>query len=561
MRHVLFIGCLVLGTAAVSLQAAAFGPPAGKGSYQDLLTLMDEFVQWRDRSANEEGRISADDIGRPIAAVTDYSPTAVTGRLTTLQAFQSRMQAMNVAAWPRSQQVDWLAVRSRLDQQEYRLRLSRPWARDPGFYVDRILTPALSELPVTGADKDRLLKQLRAIPVLLREARATLDDVAADYADFAIHNLSNSDGVGHGQPLRAVPPAGVLGWYDDIIARAEAAQPQLVEDLHRVRTAIRSFDDWLRDQRPDWTAGAGSGKAAFDWYLKHVKLMPWTSDDLVVLGQRELDRLWAIYALERHRNRNLPELQPAPSANDYTGRIAATDARIRQFLDQQAIITVPGDVGELDTNVPWLVRSGGRNFWEEVQYRDPSPDHLHAVIPGHRFDSMMAGRQTHPVRSRIDSAARVEGWATYLEEAMLQAGLFQDLPRTRELIDVFGIFRAARVPADVWLQRGEMNAGEAVNYWLARVPYLDKNVARVDAEIYLRRPPGYGIGYSVGKLQMERLLADRKRQLGEDFDLRTFHDYIMTAGRLPLSLLRWELTGLDDEVRQFWSRAPLPVGR
>lgn len=421
---------------------------------------------------------------------------------------------------------------------------------------------------MANADKDRLLRQLRAIPVLLQQARVTLDDVAADYADLAIRNLSYSDGVGHGYPFRAEPPAGVLGWYDDFEARAALTQPDLIKDIqdlikdiHVVRAAVRSFDVWLKRQRPGWTATAGSGKPAFDWYLKHVKLMPRTSDELAVLGERELERRWAIHALERHRNRQLPELQPAASDKDYRDRIAATDGRIREFLEQQAIVTVPADVGILEANVPWLVRPGGRNFWEEVQYRDPSPDHLHAVIPGHRFDQLMAERQTHPVRSTIDSSARIEGWATYLEEAMVQAGLFEDLPRARELIQVFGIFRAARVAADVWLQTAEMSVQDVVDYWLARVPYLDKNVARVDAEIYLRRPPGYGIGYAVGKWQMERLLADRKRQLGEDFELKAFHDYTMTAGRLPLSLVRWDLTGLDDEVNRLWEREPLPAGR
>ena len=59
-------------------------------------------------------------------------------------------------------------------------------------------------------------------------------------------------------------------------------------------------------------------------------------------------------------------------------------------------------------------------------------------------------------------------------------------------------------------------------------------MARVDAEIYLRRPPGYGVGYTIGALQMQRLLADLKRQHGADFNLRQFHDQLMAAGRLQL---------------------------
>jgi hypothetical protein len=448
-------------------------------------------------------------------------------------------------------------VRSRLDQYQFILQRTRPWARDPGFYVDMMLRVTFTDLPLEGDALEGFLKQIRAVPVLVAEAYKHLDDVAADYADLAIHNLTVSDGVGHGYPYRAQPPAGVLGWYDDLLERA-ASQPALLEDIRAARAAVQGFDDWLKQQRPGWTAAAGVGEAAFDWYLKHVKLMPWTSAEIIVLGQRELDRLWADYALERHRNSALPELEPAVSAEDYQQRIDATDKHIRAFLAQQSIITVPDDIGELDTNAPWIVRPSGRNFWEEIQFRDPSPDHLHAVIPGHRFDGILADRIDHPVRGKIYSAARVEGWATYLEEAMMQAGLFDEQPRVRELIQIFGIFRAARVPADVWLQTRQMNVEQVIDYWLPRVPFLDRNVARVDAEIYLRRPPGYGIGYTIGSLQMQRLLADCKRLEGDDFDLKAFHDSLMTSGRLPLSLLRWEMTGLDDEVKQFWKRDPMP---
>ena len=257
------------------------------------------------------------------------------------------------------------------------------------------------------------------------------------------------------------------------------------------------------------TADAGVGKAHFDWYLRQVKLMPYTSDEVVTLGQRELDRLWSLYALERHRNRALPELVISDSAEEYHARIERTDQHIRAFLEEQNILTIPDFIGELDTNAPWIVRPNGPNFWEQVQFRDPHPDHLHAVIPGHRFDRLLAQNVDHPIRSRMFSGARAEGWAVYLEEAMLHAGMFEDLPRVRELIYIFGIFRAARVPADVWLQLNRMSVAQVVDYWLERVPYLDRDVARVDAEIYLRRPPGYGLGYTIGMLQMQHLLAEQ----------------------------------------------------
>ncbi len=538
--------CLV-GIAFIALLPATWlaaddapaGMPDGRGSYDDLVSLFDEFVEWRDSDFT-------------------YDAATVAAREKELAKFQARLTDMAVVEWSLAQQVDYLAVRSRFDEVEFRLRVSRPWFRDPGFYADQMLDVAFTELPLEGDEEAQFLDRLATVAELSKQARVNLTEVAADYADLAIYGLHNADGVGHGFPYRSTPPRGVIGWYDDLLERAREQQPELVGAIETTQRSVVAFHDWLVKNRPSMTAPAGVGKENFDWYLKHVKLMPYNSDQIVTLGLRELDRLWSEQALEQHRNRDLPGLELSASAEEYEARIAAADRKIRDFLVAESIITIPDYIGNLDTNVPWIVRPEGPNFWEQVQYRDPAPDHLHAVIPGHRFDAVVEEHNRHPIRGRITSDGRAEGWATYLEEAMLNAGLLDDQPRVRELIYIFGIFRAARAPADVWLQQNEKNVQDVVDWWMARVPWLDAHVARVDAEIYLRRPPGYGLGYTIGMLQMQSLLAERKRQLRDDFDLKKFHDDFMAAGRLPISLIRWEMTGLDDEIRPLWSRQPIP---
>ena len=533
------------------------GMPSGSGSYEDLVALYGEFLEWKDPARASRTNPLRDVAGQE-EVFPDWGSEAVQERRSTMRGFHQRLDDMAVTDWTLSQQAEYLAVRSRFDQQLFTLMISRPWSRDPGFYVDRMLRVTFTELPASGDELAEVRARLGAIPGLVDQAKRNLTEVAADYADLAIFNLTNADGVGHGYPYRAVPPAGVLGWYEDFLGRAQEAQPDLVTDIEAARNAIRDLHDWLVGNRSEMTGRAGVGKAAFDWYLKHVKLMPYDSDDIVLLGERELDRLWSVYALERHRNRNLPEIEISDSAEEYAGRIESTDRKIRAFLVDEEIITIPEFIGELSTNVPWIVRPGGPNYWEQVQFRNPTPDHLHAVIPGHRFDGVVERNNEHPIRGRMTSGARTEGWGVYLEEAGMNLGLLDDQPRVRELIYIFGIFRAARVPADVWLQLNQMTANEVVDYWLERVPYLDEDVARVDAEIYLRRPPGYGLGYTIGMLQMQKLLADRRIQLGDKFVLKQFHDEFMGLGRLPMSVIRWEMTGLDDEIKQLWKRDPLP---
>lgn len=558
-------GILMKCSAAVALllapvtvaQAApqAAGPPAGKGSYEQLVTLFDQFRAFKGQ-APLVGELNDQAVE---VSLDDYSAASIARRRQRMAQFLASAADMNVASWPRDRQIDWLAVRSELAEHDFMLAVSKPWERDPGFYVDQMLGITFVDLPLSGDALAATRRNLRAVPTLVAAAKRNLKNVPGDFADLALHNLSNADGVGHGHPYRPTPPAGVIGWYDDLLSRS-AKQPALRADVQKARAAVLDFQAWLTANRAGMTAQAGVGEANFDWYLKNVKLLPYKAAELVTIGRRETKRLWANHALEKHRNRKLPELQPATTAADYNARIAETDRRIRAFLVEQEIITIPPYVDKLKTNVPFIERAGGRNFWEEVQFRDPSPDHWHAVIPGHSFDGVVAANNRHPIRRYVNDGVRTEGWAVYLEEGAQRLGYFEDIPRVRELIDIFGIFRAVRVEGDIDLQLNRASLNEVIAGWREWTPWLDGNVARVDAEIYLRRPPGYGLGYTVGMTEMHKLLADRKHQLGDRFVLKDFHDQFMAAGRLPFSLLRWEMTGLDDEVKAFWTLDPIPAG-
>ncbi len=297
---------------------------------------------------------------------------------------------------------------------------------------------------------------------------------------------------------------------------------------------------------------SGVGPEQYRWYLHNVRLLPFDPDEVVVLGERDLQRSLSLLAVQRWRNRHLPPLSPAEDESEYERRIAEADRLVRRFLVKNEILTIPAEVGQFGHNVPWIVREGGkRNFWEEVQFRDPLPDHLHAVIPGHRFDAWMHQRDRHPIRSSSSDSGRIEGWGFYLEEMLMQSGLLDERPRTKELFYIFQAARAVRNRVEVSLHSNRWSVSQAVRYMVETVPFMDEDAARVDCEIYLRQP-GYGIGYVMGRLQIEQLLADRQQQLGDRFDLRAFHDQFLAAGWIPISLIRWEMTGLDDQAKVFW---------
>jgi hypothetical protein len=470
-----------------------------------------------------------------------------------LGRFFDRLEAMDPSGWPVPEQVDYLLVRAELNRLDFDHRVLRPWARDPGVYVGAVQRVAFAELPASPDELAELEGRLVAVPGFLDRARRNLTEGAGQFRVTALRDLQRADGVGHGHPTREVPPAGAIGWYRDLIGRLQAHHPELVPAAEAALEAVIGFKDWL--EATEMTAPAGVGREHYEWVLRHVLYMPFTVDDLIAIGERELERSWAFLAIERNRNRDVPVLEPAESAEDYQQRIRDADEQIRGFIRDEGILTIPDYVGEFGHNVPWIERPGGkRNFWEEIQFRDPRPDHVHAVIPGHRFDMLVREHDERPIRRACFDSGRIEGWAFYLEEMFLQAGLLDDLPRTRELFYIFQIARAVRNRAEVGLHTNELTIREAAQLIVEATPFMDDDVARVDAEIYLREP-GYGISYQMGKVQIEELLADRVRQLGDEFSLQRFHDEFLAAGTIPISLIRWEMTGLDDEVRGFWDEA------
>ena len=130
---------------------------------------------------------------------------------------------------------------------------------------------------------------------------------------------------------------------------------------------------------------------------------------------------------------------------------------------------------------------------------------------------------------------------------MLAAGLYDDSPRSREIIYNFARLRALRVEVDVKLALGRITIAQAADY-LARTVPMDKETAQGEAAGFATAP-GLGIAYEIGKLQIERMLAERRLQQGDKFNLREFHDYVWSNGNVPLTLQRWELLGLNNEIR------------
>ena len=509
---------------------------AQERGWDELLQVHQDYLKLRDEGMKD--------------AKHDFSSATVASRAAQLKRLTDRLSAIDPAAWTVERKVDWVLVRTELNDLDFRYRVVRPWSRDPSFYSDFFERLPYSTLPVAADKIDEFRLQLRSVPTIVSQAKLNLTEAGGDLADIAIFHLEHYDGVGQGEPLRNPPPEGSLGWYADLLERARKDQPDMAPDVAAALHAVRDYHDWLIANRSAFNHPSAVGIENYNWFLKHVRLMPYSADDLSVLADTELSRARTFLKIEQMKNRNLPELQLAKTEQEYYARVQDAEKLIRGFIQENHILTIPDYVGPQKTDAFWIERPGGkRHFWEELQYRDPLVDHIHASIPGHRFDFALHEHDTRPIRSTYTDSGRIEGWGFYCEEMMLQAGILKDRPRTRELFYIAQLARAARIPAELKIQRGEFSLNDAVAYMVKTVPFMDPNLARYDLEIYFRQP-GYGMNYIAGKQQIEELLAARAQQQGDKFELGTFHDQFLGAGMIPVTLTKWEMVGIDYETRR-----------
>jgi uncharacterized protein (DUF885 family) len=184
-------------------------------------------------------------------------------------------------------------------------------------------------------------------------------------------------------------------------------------------------------------------------------------------------------------------------------------------------------------------------FWRATA-QDPRPICVHEGIPGHYFQLCLSWKQENPIRRHYYASTANEGIGFYAEEMMLQAGLFDDSPHTREIIYNFMRLRALRVEVDIRLALGDFTLDQAAKYLHDKVP-MDMETAREEA-IAFATGPGGAISYQIGKLQIVKFLADARLQQGDRFNLRAFHDFVWKNGNVPISLQRWEYLGDASEV-------------
>lgn len=558
----------VSNKALVTKATPAVSPPTNKPGTADIAALRkmaDDYYAWR----NENYPVGSSDSGLHTwdDRLTDYSAAKIAERAGHVRKLLDQVRALPAGSWPKDDRIDWMLFRSQLEGADFNSRVLQSEKTDPQVYVGECTNGIFSLLKKEyDAPRQRALAataRLKQMPAMLAQGERNLQKPVRLFAELTIASA------------RAIDPL----LNDSLMTLARDLPPNERDDLVKARdaalSAIHGFADRLEKRLPSMVAFAPMGAANYNYYLKHVLLLPLDAQQVEMLGRAELARYRALESLLP--DPSLADPNPARSKEippDQASFLKAYESREQEminFLKEHHLVTVPDYLGRFEIrqlpeafkptspggfmNPPGVYDKDptgfyfiptynpqSKNFYIRAAIEDPRPILGHEGIPGHFMQLSIANHLADEIRRQHGDGVFVEGWALYGEEMLMRTGLYPENSASQGQILRLSRYRSARIGVDVNLHTGKWTFERAVNYFM-EAGGLDREAAEGEAA-GAASSPTQKISYIVGKWQIMNLLGRYRDKAGANFRLGQFHDDLIKNGSLPLSIVEWIL--LDD---------------
>jgi uncharacterized protein (DUF885 family) len=475
-------------------------------------------------------------------------------------------------------------LRARIDRHLDELLVRQTDRKDyagPALHLVDAIYTQFSHLPVPGRDGATAADVPKAwadITARLEKGRAYIEG-----AQKLVTRPGRLYGqAGHEQISGA--PDLLKGALTDTAKAQLAGDPAAFDRFVAARDAVLATlartDATLQAHVDAWPENFAMGKAAYEQMLRREMLLPFDVRDLEGMARDELAHGWAeeawLKSLATHRKQGFGAetgggLAPAgpPLIDYYRERIAQLGA----FVADHDLLTMPAWLGTIEVvetpkylqpvspgasmESPRLFATSADGHYfitppdslkEAAERLDMNEDFdrdrilstaAHEAMPGHFLQLSIARRHPDYVRKTEYAASFAEGWAFYGEEMFVRLGLYGDGLDARLFTARWERVRGARVIVDVKLASGEWTIAQAAKFFEEQSGFTKAASQAAVAGYALR--PGYVLAYTVGRLQLEELLAQYQLRMGDRGSLHDFHDRLLSYGTTPFSIVAPEL--------------------
>ncbi len=322
MKLVIALGrLLLLGSIAAFLAGAMENPlvAAQNEPSTSLDALANDFWQWRSQSQP----FSKDDIPRierPISASTsprDWSAASIAKQKAKLEDFEKQWKQLDPKAGSVARQVDYRLIGSALARVRWELEINPRWQRDPSFYVDQTLTALLEALveppPFDPARRREIVNRMEQIPAIIDEGKQNLQPVRP-FAQLAIGDLQQIRPELERVEREVAPLLRDEAKGNQKPDGGQAASLQTARfqsATEKAILALESYRTWLQAKLDSMPEDAAIGREKYEFFLRHVALLPYSPEQLLAISRQEWDRAVAFEQYEKQRNQGLPELKLA----------------------------------------------------------------------------------------------------------------------------------------------------------------------------------------------------------------------------------------------------------
>jgi hypothetical protein len=500
----------------------------------------------------------------------DYSKKNQNLRLERFKQLGKQLDDLDTTSLSDEELVDYYLLRSFLCDEKFDLETKNIYEQNPLLYVQSCVNGVYTIMIRHAASPQKRMEavtdRLKAVPHFLEVARENLIGPSPVLCDVGITQL------GEGEKLIEA----VFESYKDSLPEGE--KMELRQAKMAAVAAMMSFAYWL-EQNQKTGARYFLGEQGYNYKLRNIHLVDLDADSILKIGEYYLARTTKmIDSLSGLLAPAVREMVTLPSDFGKSDVIEYREGEIRylrDFVTRENIVTIPDLVGDIEiVETPRFLRplipgmammppgpfDKGRKsyffvppvpvnfgiaeaeyYYNYIENRWFLSGAVHEAYPGHHLQLSIANHHPSVVRRTFRDNFFVEGWALYCEEMMAMSGLYED--NIGAMINALeGVrYRAARIIVDVKLQTGVFTYEDALQF-MVEVFGGDESYYTGEIKRYISNPI-QPASYLIGKIQLLGLKEDYRRLKGDDFDLRSFHDELISHGSVPIRLIRRLMMG------------------